>query len=144
MSLFHERAAGPISTKFCTDLTTNVGKVLNTSLTLPTQPPDPWVLQALKPKQIHWIKTLLYKKCIKFFPASGEPRVYQNFDLQIGKDITKYVNRMNDLESKLHKLSPNLDEAETQLQKTSFECEKHKKEIMELKQEVLQSLLKND
>jgi len=41
MSLFHEQTAIPISTKFFSDLHTNSGKVLNTRMTLPTQPPDP-------------------------------------------------------------------------------------------------------
>jgi len=41
MSLFHARTAGPISTKLCTHLHTNLGKDLNTSMNLQTQPPDP-------------------------------------------------------------------------------------------------------
>jgi len=40
MSPFHARTARPISTKVCTDLPTNSGKVLNTIMTPPTQPPD--------------------------------------------------------------------------------------------------------
>jgi len=48
MSLFHKRTAGPISTKFCTDLPTNPGMVLSTSMTAPTRPPDPRVLQTPK------------------------------------------------------------------------------------------------
>jgi len=40
-----------ISTKFCTDLSTNSWKVLNTTITPPTQPPDPGVPQTPKPKQ---------------------------------------------------------------------------------------------
>jgi len=59
MSLFHKRTAWPISTKFCTDLHTNSGKVLNTSLTLPTLHPDPGLLKTPKPKQITGEKTLL-------------------------------------------------------------------------------------
>jgi len=40
MSLFHSRQ---VSTKFCTDLRTNSGKVLNTRMTPPTnQAPLPW------------------------------------------------------------------------------------------------------
>jgi len=50
-------------TKFCTDLHANSGKVLNTSITLPTQTPDPGIPQTPKPKQITGEKTLLYKKC---------------------------------------------------------------------------------
>jgi len=76
VSLFHVQTAVPIYTKFCTDLHTN------SSLTLPTQPPDPGVPQALEPKQITEEKTLLYKKCpdgwlnlIKFFPASNGPQL---------------------------------------------------------------------
>jgi len=45
MSPFHARTAGPISAKFCTDLPTNSRKLLNTSMTPPTQPLDPGVLQ---------------------------------------------------------------------------------------------------
>jgi len=41
MSLFHAQTAEPISAKFCTDLHTNSGKVLNTSMTLPTRTCDP-------------------------------------------------------------------------------------------------------
>jgi len=49
MSLFHAQPAQPISTKFCTDLNTNSGKVLNTCMTPPTQPPNPRVPQTPKP-----------------------------------------------------------------------------------------------
>jgi len=38
-----------------------------------TWPPDPGVPQAPKPNQITVEKTLLYKKCIKFFPGSAGP-----------------------------------------------------------------------
>jgi len=72
MSLIHAGTAGPISAKFFTDLCTNSGKVLNTSMTLSAQPPDPGVTQTPKPKQIPGEKTLLFKKCIKFFlPVPG-------------------------------------------------------------------------
>jgi len=47
------------------------GKVLNTSMTLLTQPPIPGVPHTPKPKQITGEKTLLYKICIKFFPGSS-------------------------------------------------------------------------
>jgi len=73
MSPFHSQTAGPISTKFCTDLPTNLGKVLYTTMALPTRPPDP----GPKPKQITGEKTLLKKKCpdrscrlTKFFTGS--------------------------------------------------------------------------
>jgi len=52
LSPFHARTAGQISAKFCTDLTTNSGKVLNTSMTPPTLPLDPGVPQILKPKWV--------------------------------------------------------------------------------------------
>jgi len=39
-----------------------LGKVLNTSMTLPTRYPDPRVPQTPKPIQITGEKTLLYKK----------------------------------------------------------------------------------
>jgi len=68
-SLFHLQTARPISTNFCTDLCNSLGKVLNTSLTLPTQPSDPGVPQIPKPKQITREKNFLYKKCIEFFPV---------------------------------------------------------------------------
>jgi len=64
MSPFHTRTVRPISTKFCTD-PANSGKVLNTSMTLPTQPLDLGVPQTLKP--------LCNVKCPdgrrKFFPG---------------------------------------------------------------------------
>jgi len=63
MSLFHARTAVPMSIKFCADLHTTSGKNLNSNMTLPTQPPDPWAPQTPKPKQITGGKTLLYKKC---------------------------------------------------------------------------------
>jgi len=63
MSPFHARTARPISTKFCTDLPTNSGKVLNTSTAMPTQPLVPGVPQFLKPKWVTEEKTLCNKKC---------------------------------------------------------------------------------
>jgi len=63
VSLFHGRTAGPISTKFCTDLHTNSMKVINTSMTPPTQTPDHRVSQTPKPKQIVGEKTLFNVKC---------------------------------------------------------------------------------
>jgi len=42
------------------DLHTNLGKVLNIGMTLPTQTLDPGVLQTPKPIQISKEKTLLY------------------------------------------------------------------------------------
>jgi len=50
--LFHMQTDVPISTKFCTDLHTISGKVLNTSLTPPSWPPYPVVPQPPKPKQV--------------------------------------------------------------------------------------------
>jgi len=67
--------ARQISTKFCTDFLINLGKVLKTSMTPPTQPTDPGVTQAPKPKQITGEKTLPYKKCIKFFLGSAGSRL---------------------------------------------------------------------
>jgi len=61
--------------KFCTDLHTYSGKVFDTRMTPPTRHPDPRVPQPLKPKQITGEKTLLYKKCIKFFSGSTAPRL---------------------------------------------------------------------
>jgi len=55
---FHAQTAGPISTKFCTDLPNSSGKVLNTSMTPQTQPLDPGVAQTLKPKWVTREKTL--------------------------------------------------------------------------------------
>jgi len=69
MSLFHNQTPGTISTKFYTDFHTNTGKVLNTSLTWPTQPPDPWVPQTSKPIQITGEKTLLQKNALNFSRA---------------------------------------------------------------------------
>jgi len=51
MFLFPMQTARLISDKFCTDLSTNSWKVLNTTITPPTQPPDPGVPQTPKPKQ---------------------------------------------------------------------------------------------
>jgi len=77
MSPFHAR-----TTKFCTDLPANSWKVLNTSMTPPTQPLDPRVPQTLKPKWVTGEKTLCNLKCpdgwrklIKFFPGSAEARM---------------------------------------------------------------------
>jgi len=50
MSPFFARTAGPISTKFCTDLPANSGKVLNTSMTPPTQPLHPQSPQPMNPR----------------------------------------------------------------------------------------------
>jgi len=82
MSPFHARTARPISTKFCTDLPTNSGKVLNTTMTPPTRPPDPGVPQTPKPKWVTGEKTLCNVKCpdglrklIKFFPGSTGARL---------------------------------------------------------------------
>jgi len=79
MSPFHARTARPISTKFCTDLPTNSGKVLNKSMIPPTRTLDPRVPQTPKPKRITGEKTLCNVKCpngwrklIKFFPGSAE------------------------------------------------------------------------
>jgi len=81
MSPFHAQAAWPIFTKFCTDLHTNSGKVLNTSMTPPTGPLDP-VPQTLKPKRVTGEKTFCNVKCpdgwlklIKFFPGSAGARL---------------------------------------------------------------------
>jgi len=82
MSPFHILTAGPISTKFCTDLPTNWGKVLNTRMTTPTRPPDPGVPQTPKPKWITGEKTLCSIKCpdgwrkfVKFFLGSAGARL---------------------------------------------------------------------
>jgi len=61
---FHAQTAGPIPTKFCTErIPTNSGKVLNTTMTPPTRPLDPEVLQTLKPKQVMGEKPLGNIKC---------------------------------------------------------------------------------
>jgi len=73
VSLFHVQTARPISTKFCTDFHIDPGKVLITSVTPSTWLSDPGVPQTPKPKQITGEKTLLYKKCIKFFLGSAGP-----------------------------------------------------------------------
>jgi len=62
VSLFHAQTTGSISTKFCIDLHTNSGKVLNTSMTPSTQPPDPGVTQNPKPKQITGEKRFALQK----------------------------------------------------------------------------------
>jgi len=91
LSLFHPLTARPISTKFWTGLPINSGKVLNTSLTLPTQPPDPVVHQATKPKQIIGEKTLLFKKCqtdlisLNFSWAVWNKNGLQSLDLQLNR-----------------------------------------------------------
>jgi len=82
MSPFRAQTARPISTKFCTDLPTNSGKVLNASMTPPTQPLDPRVPQTPKPKRVTGEKTLCNVKCpdgwrklIKFFSGSAGARL---------------------------------------------------------------------
>jgi len=57
LSHFHKQTARPI------DLHTNSGKVLNTSMTPPTQPLDLGVPQTPKPKQVTGEKTLCKVKC---------------------------------------------------------------------------------
>jgi len=68
MSLFHMRTARPISTKFCTYLQTNSVKVLNTSMTPPTWPPDPMVSQFSKLSQVTGEKTLCDIECSDGYP----------------------------------------------------------------------------
>jgi len=65
---FHALTARPISTKFCTDLPTNSGKVLNTSMTLQTLALDPRVSQTPKPKRVMGEKTLCNIKCPDGYP----------------------------------------------------------------------------
>jgi len=94
---FHARTARPISTKFCTDLPNNSGKVLNTSMTLPTQPLDPGVPQTLKPKWVMGEKTLCSVKCpdgwhklIKFFPGHNNNNNLVQF--RVGNELlTKII-----------------------------------------------------
>jgi len=68
MSLFHAQTAKPISTKFCSDLPTNSGKVLNTSMTPLTLPLDPRLPQTPKPKWVTGEKTLCNGKCSDGYP----------------------------------------------------------------------------
>jgi len=68
MSPFHARTARPISTKFCTDIPTNSGKVLNTSMDPPIRPLDPRVPQTPKPKCVTGEKTLSNVKCPDGYP----------------------------------------------------------------------------
>jgi len=92
MSPFHARTAEPISTKFCTDLCTNSGKVLNTIMTPPTRPLDPGVPQTPKPKQVTGEKTLCNVKCpdgwrklIKNFPGSTGVRLVSHLYIKTRK-----------------------------------------------------------
>jgi len=73
MSPFHARTGGPISTKFCTDLPTNSGKVLNTSMTPQTLPLDPGVPQTSKPKWVMGEKTLCNVSSSNFSRAAPGP-----------------------------------------------------------------------
>jgi len=73
VSVFHTRTANPISAKFCTDLHTNSGKVLNTRLTLPIWPPDPRVTQTPKSKQITGEKLCFTKYALNFSRAAPGP-----------------------------------------------------------------------
>jgi len=95
MSPFHARTARPISTKFCTDLPTNSGKVLNTSMIQPTQPLDPRLPQTLKPKWVTGEKTLCnvkspdgWRKLIKFFPGSAGARLASGTIIEWHKDFS--------------------------------------------------------
>jgi len=95
MSPFYARTFRPISTKFCTDLPTNSGKVLNISMTPPTQLLDPRVPQTLKPKWVKGEKTLCNVKCpdglsklIKFFPGSAGARLAS---IYIKQTVCTYV-----------------------------------------------------
>jgi len=65
---FHARIPWPISTKFCTDLHNNSGKVINTSMTPPTRLQDPRVLQTPEPKLDKGEKTLCNVKCPYGYP----------------------------------------------------------------------------
>jgi len=73
MSLFHPRTAKPISAKFCTDLHTNSGKGLNTSMTLPIWPPDFRVPQTPNPKQVTGEKLCFSKNALNFSRAAPGP-----------------------------------------------------------------------
>jgi len=66
------QTARPISTKFCADLHTNARKVLNTSMTRPTQTPDP---KLQNQNRIAEKKLCFTKKHIQFFPGSPGPRL---------------------------------------------------------------------
>jgi len=92
---FTREPVGLISTKICADFPTNSGKVLNTSMTLPTRPLTPGYpkLQNL----ITGEKTLLYKKCpdgwlnlIKFFPGQCRAPVGLHYTLILpGVEVSK-------------------------------------------------------
>jgi len=68
ISLFQAQTTAPLSGIFCTDLHTNSGKVLNTSLTPLTWPLDPGVPQTPKPKCVTGEKTLCNVKCPDGYP----------------------------------------------------------------------------
>jgi len=116
MSPFHAQTAGPISTKFCTDLPANSGKALNTSMTPPIQPLDSGVPQTPKPKRVTGEKTLCNLKCpdewrnlIKFFPGSARARlasIYIYFLLQerTRSDVVELRRKLDDSQAALHEL----------------------------------------
>jgi len=60
---FRVQTARPISANFCTDLHTNSGKVLTTSMILPSHPPNLGVPQTPKPKQVTGEKSLCNANC---------------------------------------------------------------------------------
>jgi len=104
---FHARTAGPISTKFCTDLHTNSGKVLSTCMTPPTRPPDPGVPQTPKPQQVTGEKTLCNKKCpdgwrkthqiSRAAPGPGWQVKHKIFTMQFS--LQKFKNMLNSTNS---------------------------------------------
>jgi len=86
LNLFHVRTAGPVSIKFCTDFHTNSGKILNTSMTPPTQSPGP---QTPKPIQITGEKLCFTKNAWNFsWAALGPRRIVSHY---IKKTICTYV-----------------------------------------------------
>jgi len=95
MSLLLARTTRSISTKFCTDLHSISGKVLNTSMTRQPNPWTPGVPQTPKPKWVMGEKTLCHIKCpdgwrnvIKFFPGSAGPRLAR---IYIRQTVCTYV-----------------------------------------------------
>jgi len=111
MSPFHARTARPISTKCCTDLPTNSGKVLDTSMTTPTQPLHPRVPQTPKPKWVTGEKTLcninrwVYFYCLVISPGSAKAQLAsKNYSITLSS-----LSHLMHHKSSFHRKSQHID-----------------------------------
>jgi len=95
--------------QICTDLHTNSGKVLKTSLTPPTQPPDPGVPQTPKPKQNTREKLYFTKNALYFSRTAPDPGwlVFNKLQINNFEYSNTYHNCHNILQMKFIKGNDN-------------------------------------